>query len=179
MSSGRERFEFNERMRPVADKLYRAIIPAVAEIVRFDKELSRHILDFTYAIDVELTLANGMKITGQEKFREFNERRERRGLPQYSDVTVELYNDPTTEDKGDWFNLCSQFYFVGFASKDELCFDRYILLNWLSIILETVRGNVIWKTLSNADGRAKANFRYTSFDSLDSLPRSCIIAIQK
>jgi len=176
MSSGKERFQFSERLRPVADRLYRMIVPTITEITRFDKDLKRHILDQEYAIDLQFILANGMKMTGQEKFREFDKRREEKGLLQYSDVTIELYNDPILKIKGDWFNLCSQFYFVGFASKNEQCFERYVFLDWLKIIMETQNGNIHWETLNQSDGKAKASFRYTPFMKL---PNSCILAMKE
>jgi len=174
MSSGADRFIFSERMRPVADRLYRAIVPTrIVEITRFDKDAERHILDREYAIDLELVLENGMKLIGQEKFREFSRWREARGLPQYSDLTVELYNDPILKSKGDWFNMCGQFYFDGFAAEDESCFTHYVFVDWLQVVFETVKGNISWRTQENRDGRAKASFRYTSFDGL---PANCILA---
>lgn len=164
---------FRCRMLPVADKLYRAMISSIVDIRRWDKDKERFILDYEYAIDIQFTLTNGMILTGQEKFREFSRKRERLGLPQYSDVTVELYNDPILKVKGDWFILASQFYFDGFASEDETWFERWVLLDWLQVVLETIKGNISWRTLGQSDGRAKASFRYTPFDSL---PAKCIIA---
>lgn len=173
MSSGVERFAFNERMRPIADALYRTLMPSITNIKRFDKDKERFILDREFAIDIQFTLVNGMKMTGQEKFREFDEWREQHGMSQRSDVTVELYNDPILKVKGDWFNLASQFYFDGFVSKDETCFDRWVLLDWLQVILETVEGEIIWGIGGQSDGRAKASFKYTPFDHL---PAKCLIA---
>lgn len=173
INSGKRRFEFSERMRPIADALYRTLIPSITDIKRFDKDSERFILDREYAIDIQFTLGNGMKMTGQEKFRRFETWREQHNRPQYADVTVEFYNDPALKVQGDWFNLASQFYFAGFASKDEACFDRYVFLDWLQVVLETAHGNICWKTLNQADGRAKASFQYTPFRLL---PAKCVIA---
>lgn len=173
ISSGKERFYFNERMRPVADALYQTLIPDITDIKRFDKDKERLILDREFGIDIQFTFVNGMILTGQEKFREFSRKREGLGLPQYSDVTVELYNDPILKVKGDWFTLASQFYFDGFASKDETRFERWILLDWLQIVLATIKGNISWRISGQSDGRAKASFKYTPFNSL---PANCIIA---
>ena len=173
MSSGKERFNFNERMRPIADVLYQTLMPGITCIKRFDKDKERFILDFEYGIDIQISLVNGMILTGQEKFREFAKWREQQGKTQYSDVTVEYYNNPILKVKGDWFNLASQFYFVGFASKDESSFDRYVFLDWLQVVLETVKGNIVWGTGAQSNGWAKASFKYTPFNRL---PEHCIIA---
>lgn len=153
-------------MRPIADVLYKQLISGIVAIERFPKGTARFILDKEYAIDLQFTLSTGMVITAQEKFREFDKWLAENNRPQYSDVTVELYNDPIQKIKGDWFNLASQVYFVGYASKDELSFDRYILLDWVQVIIETGKGNITWKTKDNQNGRARASFNYTSFKTL-------------
>ncbi len=169
MSDGKERFYFNERMRPIADDIYRAVFPNIVSITRFDKDAERHILDFNYAIDVELKLVNGMVITGQEKFREYSEWMEEK---QISDVTVEYYNDPYLKIEGDWFNMAAQIYFVGFASMDEKKFTRWILLDWIRVVVQANLTLIKWGMIQNRPP-AKANAKYAPFSSFD---KYCVIA---
>jgi hypothetical protein len=161
-------------MRPVADALYQKLIPGLSDIERFKKGTERHLLDTEFAIDVKLALDNGMVMTMQEKFREWSEYSERQGRPQFRDVTVEYYNDPIIQSPGDWFNLSAQLYFEGYASKDESCFTSYILLDWLRVVIETVKGNVKWGRQRNTNGRAKADFRYTPL--AQEWPLGCIVS---
>lgn len=167
------RERFRRRMLPIVDKLYYQIIPALLSINRFDKsDDERHLLDREFAIDAELTLDNvssrlgGMLFTLQEKFRTSRK-------SAYDDVTVEYYNDPTSLIEGDWFNLAAQLYFCGYASADELRFDKWIMLDWARVVLETYKGNIDWQTKQNRYTRA--NFNYTP---MCSIPNSCIIAIK-
>ncbi len=156
-------------MRPIADELYHRVVPNLITIERFEKGEARHILDVEFAIDVKLTLANGMVITLQEKFREHNSKRER----QFRDVTVEYYNDPNIEAKGDWFNLSCQMYFEGYADKYEKGFASYIFLDWLRVIIETQKGNIVWGHSRNTNGRAKADFKYTPINQ--EWPAGCVL----
>lgn len=158
------RFRFQLKMQPVADKLYRSIFPSIVSIERFDKDIERHILDREFAIDLEFKLKIGMPLTAQEKFRRFDI---------WTDVTVEYENDPIKHIPGDWFHLAVQLYFNGFASKDETEFERWILLDWLQVVLETEKGNISWKIKKNLDGKAKASFVYAP---MTSFPKNCIVA---
>ena len=168
------RYKFQMRMRPVADALYYKLIPGLISIERFDKEDGRHILDRKFAIDVKLTLVNGMVITMQEKFREWNSDLELKAKRQYRDITVEYQNDPIANTPGDWFNLSCQLYFEGYASKDEKIFCAYAFLDWLRVIIETQKGNITWGLGINTNGRAKANFKFTPI--AQDWPECCILS---
>jgi len=159
------RFHFQVEMQPVADNLYRSIIPSIVSIERFPKGTERHILDREFAIDVEFTLLNKMILTVQEKFRTFGQG--------YSDVTVEYENNPVEHTPGDWYYLAAQLYFNGWASEDKTKFEKWILLDWLQVVLETQKGNIPWRIRENRDGRAKASFVYAS---MTIFPANCIIA---
>jgi hypothetical protein len=154
-------------VRPIADKLYCEIIPYIVSIERFDKP-QKHILDREFAIDVELKLQSpqisSMKITLQEKFRSYS-------AIKYDDVTVEHYNDPILKIKGDWFYLAAQLYFTGYVSADETKFEKWILLDWVRVVLESYKGNIHWRIGQNR--YTKASFVYTK---MSSFPDVCVIA---
>jgi len=166
------RRRFEKRMRPVADKLYREIIPGLKEISRsypaglplpFHVELGA--LDRELGIDVIFTLKNGMRLTCQEKF----------AAPEFlplQDITVEYYNDPVRRLPGDWFNLACQLYFFGFASRYYRSFDLWILVDWTRTVWETVAGNISWEHMPNTRDGAMASFVRTF---IASLPRPCVL----
>ncbi|MBA7608340.1 hypothetical protein ES703_15517 [subsurface metagenome] len=166
------RRKFERRMRPVADNLYREIIPGIKDIdrrYRMRLPLPIHVelgvLDKELGIDVIFTLNNGMQLTCQEKF----------GSPSFThlkDVTVEYYNEPTRGVPGDWFKLISQLYFFGFASKDYRHFDLWVLLDWPKTVWATIKGNITWERKTNTKNGAMADFMRMF---MANLPESCIL----
>ena len=160
-------------MRPVADKLYREIIPGIEDITRgypvrlpLPVHVELGVLDKELGIDVIFTLNNGMRLTCQEKF----------GSPNFihlKDVTVEYYNEPTRGVPGDWFKLISQLYFFGFASKDYKSFDLWVLLDWPRTAWETIQGNITWERMRNTKNGAMADFMRLF---MANLPKPCVLA---
>jgi len=125
------RRQFELCMRPVADDLYKKVLPEIVSVERFAKETERHILDRSFAIDCIFHFKE-MVFTCQEKFRTHK-------YVHYKDITVEYYNDPDAEIKGDWFNMCAQLYFCGYANATNTAFETWVLLDWSRIVLATVR----------------------------------------
>lgn len=175
------RRKFEKRMRPVADKLYREIIPGIKDIDRswrirripLDLHVELGVLDKELGIDVIFTLDNKMILTCQEKFNSHTYRYK-------ENATVEYENDPVRGKPGDWFTMIAQVYFFGFASQDEKSFDLWVLLNWPRTVWETIKGNITWELMSQPEepvNRAKdgamASFKRTH---IPRLPEPCILA---
>jgi len=156
------RRQFELCMRPVADDLYKKVLPEIVSVERFAKETERHILDRSFAIDCIFHFKE-MVFTCQEKFRTHK-------YVHYKDITVEYYNDPDAEIKGDWFNMCAQLYFCGYANATNTAFETWVLLDWSRIVLATVQGFIHWGIKQNPD--SKANFKYAK---MMTLPPGCII----
>jgi len=155
--------------RPIADQVYLKNWCYDADglfIKRYDKD-EKMILDKEFAIDITLTLPNGMKLNGQEKFLSYK-------YSSFGTLTVEYMQNPTTEEKGDWFKLAPQFYFCGYFNESETEFIKYILVDWPKLVMYSNAGLVKWFNNKNKDGNARASFRYTYFKDL---PKDCIIDI--
>jgi len=118
-----------------------------------------------FAIDVTLTLPNGMKLNGQEKFLSFQ-------YASFGTLTVEYMQNPVIDEKGDWFKLAPQFYFCGYFNEDNTDFIKYVIVNWPKLVLHTNAGNAKWHDNKNKDGYARASFRYIYFEDI---PTDCII----
>ena len=151
------------RGRPIADHIYRQVFGEQVGIERMERAQDT-ILDVRFAIDVQLTLPTGMILTGQEKFLSHK-------YASFRTVTVEYWQNPQTQEPGDWFHLAPQFYFAGYAAQDS--FDPWVLLDWPQVVLATHAGTLRWEGNQNKDGRARASFR---FCRMDTIPDECVIA---
>lgn len=150
--------------RPIADKLYRQTFSNDLGISRMEAA-DQSVLDIKFAIDVKLTLPTGQILLGQEKFLSHQ-------YASYKSATVEHYQNPATEEPGDWFRLAVQFYFVGYLTKDGLNFDPWILLNWPNVVIATHENQIPWRDQRNKDGRARASFKWCA---MPQFPSECII----
>jgi hypothetical protein len=124
------------------------------------------VLDVRFAIDVQIRLATGQLLLGQEKFLS-------QIYAKWRSVTVEYEQNQYTGEEGDWFKLASQLYFVGYLTKDQTGFQPWILLNWPNVVIATYHGEIKWHTNRNKDGRARASFKYCS---MQAFPSQCVIA---
>ena len=158
---GRNRFKQEKIGRPIADKIYKNVFGTDIDIIR-DKHPE---LDRELGVDAVMILGNGLRLLGQEKFLSY-------AYARFRSMTVEHYQDWRTKEKGDWFRLACQFYFVGYLTEDETDFDPWMLANWCSMVVATIKDEIIWKDNINKNGRARASFKYTS---MDELPLCCII----
>jgi len=150
------------RMRPIADNIYRSCWGDNIKIERIER-LADFVLDKFFGIDVLVTFPTGMIITGQEKFLSPK-------YATYKSLTVEHMNDPS--HKGDWFNLASQFYFCGYASKAWDSFQLWVIVNWLELALATLQKNIKWFSNNNQHDNARATFRYCR---ISEIPKECLI----
>lgn len=153
------------RLRPVADRVYQGIFGEDIKIERFERQ-DDWILDKYFAMDVRITFTNGLILTGQEKFLSHK-------YSSFASVTVEEYQDPTIKEPGDWFKLAVQFYFVGYANKDETGFYPWVMINWPATVMATVKEELDWYSNGNQDGSARASFKYCY---MNQIPSYCLIA---
>ena len=149
--------------RPIADIIYKKKWGNII-IKRFDKN-DNFLLDKEYAIDVEITMPNGMKITGQEKFLSFN-------FANRNTLTVEFMQDFLKKEKGDWYKLTCQFYMCAYFNKEETNFIKYGIVNWLQLVLwtnESEDNEFAWdRPQKNTDGKARASFKPINFKKIPS-----------
>jgi hypothetical protein len=116
-------------------------------------------------IDVILTFADGEEATLQEKFLEKD----------YRTVTVEYMQNPITQEKGDWFKMKCDYYFVGYDRIEGRYFQDWIMLHWSHARQLTAQGRITWDLLSNKRDGARANFRSAHFSTF---PPECVVAAE-
>jgi hypothetical protein len=145
------------RNRPYADELYTQVFNSSA-IDRFAEGDNRHSLDVHHGIDVTVGLPNGAVITGQEKFLSHQ-------YATFETLTVEYYQNQHTNERGDWFKLACQFYFVGYENHNNTGFCKVIIVNWLSLMTDSSIAHK-WRHNANKDGRARATFTFISFNDI-------------
>ncbi len=147
------------RCRPTADKIYRNYFGNDITILR-DEDL---VLDKEFAIDVRITLGNGMNLLGQEKF--LSEE-----YAKYGTVTVEYYQNQFTKEPGDWFKIGVQIYLVGYEHLSG--FMPYVLMDWTKVSIMSNQGLITWNQNNNKDGKARASFAFTK---MNLLPKECVL----
>lgn len=168
---GAYRFEKSRTMQSAANRLYRSIFESLNMPLLLGEELidctkDEFIAGYDYAlgIDVILRLGGGTEMTLQEKFL----------FTKYNTVTVEYMQNPLTKEKGDWFNMKTQLYFVGYQSADAGHFQDWVLLDWLKVKMLTQQKKIVWnQPRQNKEDGAKANFIYLP---IFSFPSECVLA---
>ncbi len=148
--------------RPIADRIYRSLFGQDAGIVR----TSGDILDRTFAVDVIINPTVSPPVNLQEKFLSYE-------YAHFGSLTIEYMQNPATGERGDWFRLACQLYFVGYLTKDEGDFSPWALVDMARLSLATVQGRIVWTLNANKNGQARASFMYTS---IGDLPNDCVIA---
>lgn len=144
-------FKLNRDMQPYADAEYTRLWPG-CRIERLSRTNGRvHELDKSFAIDTILHLPNGLPLTVQEKFREYNK-------AAYGDFTLEYMNDPETGEEGEWFHLCADIYFYGYANKARNGWFRWYLLKILDLKLAILSGSIRLRGPIPNTPPARANF---------------------
>ncbi len=151
----------NKKMQPVIDKIYRGLFTDDVIIERIEHSAD-YILDRHFAIDTILTLPTGNILTGQEKCLTTN----------FMTLTIEYYQNPSTREFGDWFNIAAQYYFCGYVTPDYKKFRKWVIVDWLKVVLKTYKGDIKWYSNENQNGRARASFKYIKFKDI---PLDCII----
>jgi hypothetical protein len=150
------------RCRPYADEIYRRVLGA--EKIERAERADDYLLDREYAIDVTVTLPNGMVLNGQEKFLSAE-------YAKYATATVEYEQNQFTHEPGDWYKLACQFYFVGYENGSG--FKPWVMLNWPNVVIATNTGIINWRDNRNNNGRARASFKFLR---MADFPESCVIA---
>lgn len=146
------------RLRGAIDRIYKWFFGDV-KIKRFDKT-DDYLLDQKFAIDVRITLLNGMVFTCQEKALSAS-------MAKYESITVEYFQNYRTGEYGDWFKLSPQFYFVGYEdAKNRGHFCKYILIDWTRLQFHTLHDRVPWQQRKNKDGVARASFKFVRFGEI-------------
>lgn len=162
--AGAWRFKHPKRFYADVHQIYRAIFPILPGCVDVNvtKEERYARYDIDFGVDVILNFVNGQSATIQEKVLSTT----------YSTVTVEYYQNPMTEEEGDWFNLKCDYYFVGYGPKEGTpILDRWILLDWNQVRLHSA--SIPWKVNNNQKDNARANFVYAHFSEF---PNRCVVA---
>ncbi len=154
------------RGRPLADALYRELLGAV-RIHRFErKDNGPHILDARFAIDAMIELATEQRLTLQEKFLSASR-------ATYNSVTIEYMQGAGRTERGDWFHLCAELYFVGYFSVDGTHFQKWVVLDMARTKLATDAKRIEWHYNENKVIGYAADFYWAN---VGFLPRECIIA---
>jgi hypothetical protein len=157
------RFIEAQKYWPVANALYRRIFAdlqmsllAGEEIIECTKQEFQSGYDYQLGIDVILRPQSQGESTMQEKFL----------FTDFYTVTVEHCQDWLNLEPGDWYKLKAQYYFVGYATKGSLQFNRWILLDWPRLQRATAQRRIQWQLRSNLKDRAQASFMYVKFKGI-------------
>lgn len=161
------RFIWAKERQPAANRLYRQIFDGLGipllpgyEEIECSKEDFEAGYDYALGIDVILTLDSGGELTMQEKFLSYS----------MKTVTVEHMQDWRTGERGDWFNLKAQLYFVGYDRIKALDFQDWILLNWPRVKMTP---DIWWQEKFNQEDGARASFLCSHFNNFSG---DCVIA---
>ena len=167
---GRWRFEESQKYWPVANALYREIfidleMPLLPgeEIIDCTKGEFQSGYDYQLGIDVVLRPQGQGESTMQEKFL----------FTDFYTITVEHCQDWLNLEPGDWYKLKAQYYFVGYATKGSLQFNRWRLLDWARLQRATAKRRIPWQLRGNLKDNARASFMYVEFNKL---PPDVIVA---
>ena len=157
------RFEKSRLTWAAADRIYRLIFPTLlpgSEIIVVEDDSPILALDRQLGIDVIMYHANGMSTTLQEKAL----------FTAFRTITVE--HEQRMGELGDWNKLRAMLYFVGYAEEQTWMFKSWILVNWTSVQIATLNGDIHWDKNSNQHDGAQASFKHIPFCSI---PHDCIV----
>lgn len=120
--------KFRQKMQPIAIELYKKIFHGC----KYTREMDIN-KDKEYSIDATILLADGQKLTIQEKFRKYDFliNPKLQHCPPYPDFTQEYKNADGTvyESDGEFFKLYSHLYFYGWASPKQSRFVRWCIID--------------------------------------------------
>jgi len=118
--------------------------------------------DSKLGIDVILRPVAGGEGTLQEKFL----------FTDYNTVTIEHCQDWLTLEKGDFYKLRANYYFVGYDPTGCLQFDPWVLLDWSCLQRVTAQYGIGWHLRGNFKDKARASFMWIFMDELP--PEICV-----
>lgn len=164
-----KRFEQESVMRPYATALYREVFAGVSDIVRKpgsqqDKAGVDAILKIGDLPD-NLCDQHCGEYSLQEKFLSYE-------YAKFATVTIEYEQNQYTHEKGDWFTMNVDYYFVGYINEQSNGFIRYIFLDWKEVRRLTEEWKIAWQFNKNKNGKARASFMYAHFRDF---PPSCVL----
>ncbi|MBA7568640.1 hypothetical protein ES708_10374 [subsurface metagenome] len=161
--TGKWRFEEAKKRWPAANALYREIFAALRmPLLPGDEEVNCTLeefeagYDYQLGIDVILRPVAGGEGTLQEKFL----------FTDFDTVTIEHCQDWLTLEKGDFFKLKANYYFVGYDPTGCLQFGPWVLLDWPRLQRATAQGRIKWRLRGNLKDKARASFMYVKMDEL-------------
>lgn len=152
--------------RPFADDAYKSLF-GDCEIQRFERQ-DEYLLDKVHAIDGHVILpTTGHIITFQEKFLSHEQSK-------FNSITVEyMQKHEIAKERGDWFKMAVQLYFVAYFNADNSGFCKWVMVDWLQMVMETLKGNIQWKDQINKHDGAQASFKWVN---IDLLPGRCVMS---
>lgn len=168
MSKWNDDLELSIKVRPLIDKIYNEVFPAHRDINRTSNH--KDILDREYHIDVNLSGNATGKITLQEKAL-------RHQFAHYDTFTMEYMQNVEDGIKGEFFSLCSQYYFNGYLNESEDGFDKWMIIN----VAEFMTATPILLPHDIKGSTSKANFICWTYDTIVELDKrvKCIKAIRR
>lgn len=162
---GRSRFDASREYWDIANDLYRRVFKEIGmplfdgdEIIQCTKEEFQAGYDYLLGIDVILRPESMGECTLQEKYL----------FTRFNTVTVEHCQDWLSLERGDWYSLKAQYYFVGYDYLQIGSFDPWVLLDWGKLQRATAQGRIPWRLNCNDITKvgARASFMNVSFDKL-------------
>ncbi len=160
---GAWRFEDSKKLWPAANSLYREIFAALGmpllpgeEVIDCTKTEFEAGYDYQLGIDVILRHVVGGESTLQEKFL----------FTDFNTVTVEHCQDWVTLEKGDFYKLKANYYFVGYDPTGCLQFDPWVLLDWPCLQRVTAEYRIPWHLRGNYKDKARASFMFVKIKEL-------------
>jgi hypothetical protein len=151
-------FQLSEQAQPYQNKIYQNVFP-VDEVVRYQKgeDNERHVMDRYHHIDVEVVLQNGSKLLGQEKAL-------RNRFASYNTFTIEFYQNEHTKERGEFFNLGSQFYLHSYWNKEQNGFVKWYLIKVFDFILWLKEKPIEeLEQQTRSPGSSRASFYYIDY----------------
>ena len=160
---GRERFVWSVRTRPLAERVIKATMPFVADIVWTEDSDAQKCLDYSHGIDCIAVLKNGQSLTYQVKVLSKSE---------YHTLTLE--GASTFDNKpGDWSTGIAQ-YQLYIYSADGVSVDRYAMIRTAELHLAQYVRKLRWKKKYQAEA-GRSCFYYLHFSELvDKAPETIV-----
>ena len=148
--------EFNLRMQPFADAIYRRIW----RLEGIKRNLGK--LDKDRGIDVILMGKSGLTNALQEKFRRYKYRT-------YQQFTIEYKNNPLTNEPGEFYKLAANYYFYGYSKEDGMGFYQWWIVNLNKFKDAYEKGSIRPDEIMENKKHGHASFLCFNFDRLDNV----------
>lgn len=168
--AGANRFAAAPTLWPAANNIYRETFAALGmplaegeESIECTSDEFQAGYDRKYGTDLWLRFESGMRSSMQEKYL----------TTDFTTVTVEYWQNWRTRERGDWFTMRVDYYFVGYHLPGGTTMQRWILLDWPAVQRATSRNLIVWGDRRNGRDGAQSSFRYAEFSAF---PPECVVA---